>query len=343
MKQFKLVTMDALTAYERGVQYGEQARAEIGLAVAYYKAKFESNQSWQNVLNYSLRYIPMIESYAPECLEEVQGISEGSGYSLAEIMTVNCRYEISQFKKIPECTTAAVLSPVTTGEKNYLIKNCDLYEGVIPHLVLLHIIKPNGYRGFGLTEAGQLVRDGYNNFGVALVNNALCSNLDYQGVSVPGTFVRKKIWDSESFESACEIQRQAERTVSTNMIIGHKSGKAINFESFPGGVDEIVPSGGILTHANHFVVNPELNRLTDEPRNRDTQLCKILEANAPDITETLIMEALRDHKYYPLSICRHADGVDTCTVSSMIINMTDDIIYICVGNPCKEEYMRYHM
>ena len=44
-------------------------------------------------------YVPVIEESMPEILEEAKGLASGSGRELAEIMAVNCRYEISKISK----------------------------------------------------------------------------------------------------------------------------------------------------------------------------------------------------------------------------------------------------
>ena len=46
MKTYKVVKIKGATAYERGVQYGQQAKTEIDIAVAFYKKKFEKKFTW---------------------------------------------------------------------------------------------------------------------------------------------------------------------------------------------------------------------------------------------------------------------------------------------------------
>lgn len=350
MKMFPLIEITAAAPFDRGAQYGEQAKERIGICVNHYHERFtKSGQKWEAVKDYAMRYMAMAEKYTPDILEEAKGIAGGSGYSLEEIMVVNCRYEISKFPKISECTTAAVLPEASASGSTYLIKNWDYSQEIIPHLALLRIRSADGYSAFGITEAGQMVRDGFNSHGVAFVNNNLQSVYDSTGTGLPATFVRKRLWESKTFECACNFLIKTARSVSCNTMIAHKSGVARDFEAYPGGAGIIEPTGSILTHANHFVVNPKIDALKDRPKNRDTRLYELLNSRNGSITPEYIMECMRDHKYFTLSICGHPDenGDDysrnRCTVSSMIMNLTEGIVHVCAGAPCKGEYIEFSL
>ena len=53
----------------------------------------------------------------------------------------------------------------------------------------------------GITEAGQMVRDGMNSYGVAICNNNLQSVEDYPGSGIPATFLRRRVLASHTPES----------------------------------------------------------------------------------------------------------------------------------------------
>lgn len=330
--------MDAPTPYERGVQYGRQAAEEINTSIAYYKKKFEKKFTWDAVLDYSRKFQQATEEFDRDIADELRGIADGSGHTAEEIMAVNARYEISQFDWKQECSTGICFNSHTG--KNYLFKNCDLSQGVKNHLVVLRIVREDGFRAIGVSEAGQLIRDGYNNCGIGLVNSALTSKEDGAGMAVPGTVIRKKVWESRTLEEACRIQRNAFRTVSTNMLIASRDGQAVDFECYPGGEDEVLPRNGIISTGNRFTVNPGRNRVEDPDIDRGKRLRELLEEYGGRVDENTLKEILKDHKGYPSSICRHI-SYDHSTVYSIIINLTDSRVYICPGNPCEFEYEEY--
>lgn len=342
--------MTASAPFERGIQYGEQAKQRIDICVDHYRERFtKSGQKWDAVKDYAMQFILPAQKYTPDVLEEAKGIAYGAKRSLEEIMVINCRYEISKFPKVPECTTAAILPDASADGKMYLVKNWDYSQAIIGHVVLLRIRTTDGYSAFGITEAGQMVRDGFNSYGTAFVNNNLQSVYDTPSIGLPATFVRKILWQSQTFQSACDFLVNAERSVSCNTMIAHSSGMVRDFEAYPGGADTIESANGILTHANHFVVNPQRDALTDRPKNRDTRLYELLDAKNGSITPEHIMECMRDHKYYTLSICGHPDENgneytrDRCTVSSMIMNLSDGAAHVCAGAPCEGEYVKFRL
>ncbi|MFQ7452443.1 MAG: hypothetical protein ACLRNQ_14775 [Flavonifractor plautii] len=60
----------------------------------------------------------------------------------------------------------------------------------------------------GVTEAGQLVRNGMNSWGAGLCANNLTSVFDTGDVGAPVTFVRRKALNSRSFSQLCEHRPQ---------------------------------------------------------------------------------------------------------------------------------------
>ena len=340
MKEMKVITLDAPTYRERGIQYGQQAKEEVDIAVSYYRKAFGEVPGWEKILKFSRQFIDASKDFFPEAIEEMEGIAEGSGHRIEEIMAVNARYEISKFERLPECTTG-VYHNETTGKK-YIFKNCDLNRGVKDHLVILHVVRPDGFRAIGITEAGQLIRDGYTNNGLGMVNSAMYDKTDHAGVAIPGTVVRKKVWESRTFADAAEITRHIYRTTSTNMLLADRYGNATDFECYPGGVDEVNCVQGMIGTGNRFTVVPERNKTDDERIDRGLRLKELMSERGDTIDEFVIMDILKDEKGAPEGICRGRTP-DCETVYSIIVNMTDDKVYICLGRPSEGEYKEYFL
>src|SRR5512146_2598611 len=91
-----LVEVDAHTPRERGRQYGEQARAQIAVSVDFYKGELErrSGLTWDEVRRRAPGWVPLIEAYHPDALEEVRGLADGSGFAFEEILALNGRGEL---------------------------------------------------------------------------------------------------------------------------------------------------------------------------------------------------------------------------------------------------------
>ncbi|HQA47651.1 MAG TPA: C45 family autoproteolytic acyltransferase/hydrolase [Bacillota bacterium] len=349
MRTFQLVEVNAATPFERGLQYGRQAKEKIRAGIEDYKLLFAqtSDKNWNQIKEYAVSYIQLIERTMPEILEEAKGIASGAEVDMAEIMVLNCRYEITKFPKDDECTTCAVLPEASHENKTYLVKNWDLRAGIIDNIVIVHIEEPDGTRIIGLTEAGQLIREGFNSHGVGLCNNSLKSIYDSKGLGIPVTFLRRKVLTSRTIDEAKGLLLNAQRSVSNNMLLVSKEGRAVDIEAFPKGADLIHPTDGLITHANHFVVNQELNALDISPR--DTRLKSLLLEKHGSITIEYIKECMCDHKNYPEAICRHPADVSlplarrSITVAGIIVDFEQEIMHICAGPPCEGEYIGYKL
>ena len=348
---YPLIEITAETPFERGVQYGSQAVDRIGICIEYYKESFRKQGfTWDEAKAYAMGYVPVIEESMPEILEEAKGLASGSRRELAEIMAVNCRYEISKISKPEECTTAAVLPEASRGGKTYAVKNWDFFEKTIPHIVLLRI-RTKEYSAIGWTEAGQMPREGFNSFGVAIVNNGMQSVHDHYGEGLPVTFLRRRVLASRSFEEAAKLVRSYKRCVSNNIMLVGSKGQVLDFEVQPERMDQVYSQGGILTHANHFVVDADADAFPERPKVRDARLMELLARRRGDIDVPYIMECMKDHEYWPKAICSHPTFAGDkrtyipagITVASMIVDFAENTAYICSGPPCEGEYIPYKL
>ena len=348
MKAFPVIELTEELPFSRGYEYGTKAGELIDVCVEYYKKLFlNDGLTWDQATKHALDYVPFIERAMPEAMEEAEGLAKGSGKDIGEIMAINCRYEITKFPHLPECTTAAVLPEAAEYGKTYAIKNWDYNVSIMPHIVILHI-NTKEYSAIGWSEAGQMIREGFNSNGVAICNNSLQSINDYPGSGIPVTFLRRRVLASKSFEEARDFIAKAPRCVSNNILLVSAKGQALNFEAQPGKIDFVLSRGGILTHANHFVIDPKVEALGGRPKNRDARLMELLSMRRGRITVDYIKECMKDHEYYPLSICGHPsrNQDDTyknerITVASMIVDFAENTIHICAGPPCEGEYVAY--
>ena len=336
--------------YECGFRYGKAAAAQIALGAKIYMERFTRmlGLSAETICGMAMACVEPVRETWPELLDEVRGIADGSGVPLGEVMVINCRYELSKFPKVQECTTGYVTGSATETGTAYLFKNWDYtLLQMLERIVVLHITQEDGTRVVGIGEAGQLLRDGMNSCGVGIVSNNLQSVYDSSAPGIPTCFMRRRVLMSRSFDEAAEIIRTFKRSVSCNNLIGSADGRAIDFEVYPKGAFEILPVQDVVTHANHFVKDSSVDAVTDKPKNRDTRLRELLMERHGSINLDHIRHCLCDHKYLPLAICRHpaAQGdayvTGTQTVSSTIMDFGRGEVWICAGNPCQGEYIRY--
>ena len=349
MRTFQLVEVQPGSPREMGRQYGEQARDKIRAGIDGYKKLFAetSSMSWESIKQYALSYIPVVERIFPALIEEAKGIAAGAGVGIDDVMVLNCRYEITKFPRPHECTSFAVLPEASLGQKTFVGQNWDYRAGIIDNVVMVHIQEPDGTRIFGLAEAGQVIRNGFNSNGIGLCANNLQSVYDTRGLGIPATFMRRKVLGSKTFAEAKEIVIKAKRSVSCNLMLASSSGQAVDLETYPGGVDSIEPSDGILTHANHFVVQPQIHALQTSPRGE--RLGQLLRERHGSIDIGHIVKCLSDHQNYPDAICRHPADVSvplsrrSITVAGVIYDFAGETAFVCAGPPCEGEFLAHKL
>lgn len=347
MRNFQFVEIQRGTPYEMGFQYGRQAREKIRAGIAEYRELFAEicDMSWEEILAYAESFVPLVRKALPEVLEEARGIASGCEVSESEIMMLNCRYEITKFPRTNECTSFAALPEATGSEKTFVGQNWDYRAGILDNIVILHAEQSDGTRILGLAEAGQVIRNGFNSHGVGLCANNLQSVHDSRGVGVPVTFLRRRALSSRTLEEARNFIVNSKRDVSCNFMLASAKGKALDIEAYPGGADRIEPQDGILTHANHFVVNPKNEALETTPRGE--RLEELLRKKHGKLDVPYIKKCLSDHENYPKAICRHpADigvrlGRRSITVAGVVYDLSDGVAHICAGPPCEGEFIPY--
>src|SRR6185437_6020723 len=84
------------TPFEIGRQHGTEARERVSRSVAIYRDAFarDAGLHWPSVLKQSTEFAHRIETYDANILAEMAGIAGGAGFTLEEIVAINCRTEI---------------------------------------------------------------------------------------------------------------------------------------------------------------------------------------------------------------------------------------------------------
>ena len=81
MNQFPFLEIEG-TPYEIGYQQGAHFKEQVQNNIRCYQAMFQdySNLKWERAKELSRRFLPVIEEYNADYLEEMRGVAEGSGF-----------------------------------------------------------------------------------------------------------------------------------------------------------------------------------------------------------------------------------------------------------------------
>ena len=370
MSQLPTIEISGADARDRGRQYGEAARELIERSLAFYAESVPraTGLAWTEVLERAPHWVPVIEPHAPELLDEVRGIAEGSGRTFAEILALNSRGELTRGNPFADdaesgpagqrddgCTSFALLPQSNPLGHVWSGQNWDLWAGVADTIVLLRVSQPGKPTVIGHVEAGQLARHGANSAGLSLNANGLGAGFG-RGLAVPGTFVRRMVLESWDMYDALQVVFGARQNLSSNLLLTHRDGFAIDVETTPGRHGWMYPTDGLLVHGNHFqaFVPPQINdtyrpfsvdSLYRVPRVEEGLRQVRRDGTTEKAVETIVQTTMSDHFSHPNAVCQHVDPRRHelnryATIVSSLVDLTTGIYRLTPGLPCSNSYQQ---
>jgi isopenicillin-N N-acyltransferase like protein len=360
----QLITIDltAADARERGRQYGEAAREQIARSVAFYAESVAraTGLPWQEILDRAPAWVPVIDGYLPDIGDELRGIAEGAGRSFEEILALNSRGELTKGNPFAEtdsttdrstnddgCTSFAMLPQANALGRVWAGQNWDLWDGIADTIVVLRIAQPGKPTIICHVEAGQVGRHGANSAGLALNAN---------GLGVPGTFVRRKVLESWDMHDALAAIFGVRQSLSSNLLLTHRDGFAIDVETTPGRHGWMYPTEGLLVHGNHFqsFIPPQIEQsykpfsvdsLYRTPRVEEGLSRARVDGTTEEAVQSIVQTTMSDHFSHPNAVCQHVDPrrheLDRySTIVSSLVDLTIGTYRLTPGLPCSNSYQQ---
>ena len=335
------------TGYDRGRQYGAQARARVRRSVQAYQQVFAyyAGWDWPTVRREAARFEAPIAGFRPAYTEEMRGIADGAGLDLADVLAINVRTEVmfaAKARQAPlagragqapapagpqpsggplapagpqppaECSAFAVIrdQPAAT----LIGQNWDWLLHSAETLVLLEARQDDGPDFVTVVEAGLLAKTGMNAAGLGLVTNALVTDADIGVPGLPYHVLLRAVLDCATVTEALVVLQAGERSSSANYLIAHSSGAALDVEAAPGDFTRLYPlypDHGLLLHTNHFL-SPRLHPVDLSSWAMPSSVVRLqrLQAfGAGGQRRTLddVRGLLADHADYPYSVCAHPE------------------------------------
>jgi len=338
------------TARERGRQYGEQARERVHRSLEAYREVFaaEAGWDWDRVRAEAATFREPIERHGLKYVEEMEGIAEGAGLDLLDVLALNVRTEVmfaakarkaaatgvsgaggvggvggvggigGVGSKLPlECSALAV-TPERTADGSLLVaQNWDWLVHTFDTVVVVEAQQDDGPDYVTVVEAGLLAKTGLNSAGVALATNALVTTDDIGAPGVPYHVVLRSILDAETVSDGLAAILKSPRSSSANYLLGDADGVALDVEAAPGDATRTFlgyPDDGVVLHVNHFTWADEQLRdlslwaMPDSPF-RLARLRQLTGAGTTLDVEA-VQKVLSDEKMNPHAICCRIDPRD---------------------------------
>lgn len=340
-----------------GRQFGEAAaeRIQRHRDLALDRLRDRSQVAPDAALAAALAYRPYVLEHARFLDEEIQGVAEGSGLSLAEAYLLQLRAELAkQPAQRPsgetgdECTTFAVLPEATANGSPLVGQNADLpaFYGEIG--IVMEIVPDDMPRVLMLTPAGQVSYIGINDRGLGIFANFL--TCDGWRVGFPRYGFSRVGLRYETVDEAIAAIRALPRASSRNMIMLDSHGTAADLETTPARDARLDPVDGLLTHANHYVAETLLDKERSpvaqvaNSRVRQGRMDDLLRERRGTLDAGVMQEILRDRACYPDTLCRQSGDdptSDVITFASVIAEPAAGQMWVAVGPPDAHPYRRY--
>lgn len=317
-----------------GLAHGKHAQPEIERSVAFYAAYFLKivGLQWDEIIKETDKYIPFLETNAPELLQEIKGVAQGSGKQYLEILALNIRTEIAFGLRIKTGTDGCTsLSYRPDANTNILGQNWDWNYKQQPNLVALTIVPdaPGSPKIKMVTEAGIIGKIGYNEFGVGVCLNALLTpGVDYNKWPIH-LALRKALTFTKSAD-ALSFFEKAGCASSAHILISGRNSVAAGMEFTCKGMRVVQPDAdGNIVHTNNFVLEPyecpETIWLKDSIPRRERGCLLIKQAKGFD---DLFSKLLSDTENSPCAILRTDVEVRTLFTILMDLNAGTSVVRV---------------
>jgi isopenicillin-N N-acyltransferase-like protein len=218
------------TPYENGFQHGAIMKNRIIKLIGLWKKDIEDNyqipaDEFIKMFLDSTDYIPAIKKWTPDLLEEIKGISAGSGIDFNIIFAFQLTDEIwtnTRLINVPHhCTSVGINNYKKDGSSNYIAQNIDITPFYHGFEILLDIQdKGSNSRKLVTTFVGYIGANGLNK-NIGITENTL-SDLKSSLNGLPVCCVARGVLEKASFEAAVNFIKAIKHASGQNYIIGSK-------------------------------------------------------------------------------------------------------------------------
>jgi hypothetical protein len=218
------------TPYENGFQHGMIMKNRIIELVGLWKKDIEKSYQisadvFIKIFLDSTDYIPAIKKWTPDLLDEIKGISAGSGIDFNTIFAFQLIDEIwtnARLINIPHhCTSVGINNYKKGRGSNYIAQNIDITPFYHGFEILLDIKdKDSSSRRLVTTFVGYIGANGLNN-NIGITENTL-PDLKSSLSGLPVCCIARGVLEKTSFEEAVNFIKTIKHASGQNYIVGSK-------------------------------------------------------------------------------------------------------------------------
>lgn len=344
------------THREIGRQIGETFLQQVQHSIINAKNLIESAHTelqltWDGAKIQASKYLPFVQEYYPQYIEEILGISEGAQVEFDDLMVVNAMEAVTMDAlHLTKCTSLAVNEERTADGHVLIGHNEDWLPDDEVDVYLTHISPEDEPPFLAMTYGGLLPNIGFNASGIAQTCDSVYPS--DSRIGIPRVFVSRAVLAAKDPDEAIRRALVPHRAAGYNHLIAHESGELYSVEVSARRFAVLYGENGHLVHTNHYL-DYNMRQIESDPeeligtRIRYFRALRMLKKTPLHTVKTL-QAIQRDHVNYPNSICNHSmDDIDPLdrekTVNALIMDLTARAMHICWGNPCNSQYYTYYL
>ncbi|KAL4933283.1 putative acyl-CoA:6-aminopenicillanic-acid-acyltransferase [Aspergillus undulatus] len=337
MRPAMLVVNCSGSPREIGYQHGAAAAAQMARSIDFYASLFQkaSSLSWDNVLSFAEPFAEKIRTVWPAYYEEMEGMAEGSGHSVLDIIALNVRTEIAFGAFSDGCTSLAW----HTEKHSFLAQNWDWQPAQKENLIIIEIEQPAKPTIKMVTEAGIIGKIGLNSAGVGVCLNAIRAK-GVDSTRLPVHLALRMALESSSAKEAVHLLKDECGVASSAHILIADAAESM-------GCEFTSKTSAVLTPDHKRRVINSNNLLLNHPGVIDTAWLKdspFRVQRVLELTDNIVRQGgpswrgvqgiFEDKANAPTAICRTAE---IQTLFNIVMDLKTPKAVVRMGIPGKDE------
>lgn len=308
-------------------------------------------------------FMPAIERWTPDLLEEVRGIAEGAGTDFRLTLARQLSDEEPWFRReiwlqsriAKGCSSLGV--DAAPDRPALIAQNMDMPLWHDGHQVLLHSIDPDSpVEVLSYTVAGKISLAGLNSAGVGICCNSM-NQLDHDVNGLPEDFVVRGFLSQPTLAAGLDFMHRVPHASPQNYVVGGPGQPVVDLEVSASSIHRYRTPGTTdrVLHTNHPLVNPDdgpwrrlrellppdlfATRFRSTSQARLAALHRLLGRPDQPVTPDTIRAAFSQHDG---PVCRHGEVEgrrDAFTLGCLIMELSDrPSLHVAAGPPCSTPF-----
>ena len=361
MKRIRVLEL-AGEPYEMGRKHGVRFHDEIHMFTED-RVQLSQDPNWtgrnlsrESVLALAEACVAEHQAYAPDLMDELQGMADATGLSLAELVInngftdfIDVIYNVGDIT-VPavapamasdNCTAFLVPNERSATGNGYFGQTWDMHASATPYVILIRGKPDQGPEFLSFSITGCVGMIGMNSEGIAVGINNLMSADGQIGVTWP--FVVRKVLQQDNIGDALECVTEAKLAGAHNYMLmdGDGAGYEVEAMSTSHHVRELDEE--TIAHTNHCLIQDNLRvsrertpTSTESSRRRLERARELLANEALDIDD--LMALTRDD----VAICaRPQPPMEVESCGAAIMRPATGDFWSVWGLPDENEYERF--